>query len=311
MKAKIKVFRYNPKKDKEGYYKTYEVKEEKGKTILDCLNEIKWAIDGTLSYRRSCRSAICGSCAVKINNKAKLACKTQVSDELKAHDEIVIEPLDNMAVIRDLVVDKDVLWKKIEDVMPFLITKTEHLEETSMTKRDVEAFKESENCILCGCCYSDCDVVKHNDEFLGPAALVKGFRFVIDPRDIKAKERLKIYSKKGLWSCAHSFKCIEQCPKKIQPGFRIGDLREIAINSSVKYNVGAINALFYKKSIKEKGKLDEARYILKVKGLFGLIGMSGLTIKLLLKGRIPPLFIKKVKGIEQIQNIYKELEEKN
>lgn len=312
MKAKIKIFRFDPEKDKEPYHKTYNVAIEKGKTILECLNEIKWNMDSSLTYRKSCRSAICGSCAVKINNKAMLACKTQLEKVLEKNKEVLIEPLDNMDVIKDLVVNQDVFWEKIEETMPWLIAKNKKiLEETSMTVEDVDSFEDTENCIMCACCYSDCDAVKHDPEFLGPAAFVKGYRFTIDNRDIKGKERLKIFTKKGLWSCAHSFKCIEQCPKKIEPGYRIADLQEITLNENIKNNVGARNALFYEKSIKKKGKLDEARYIMDVKGFLGLIGSSNLSLKLLLKRRIPPLFLKKIKGIKQIQEIYREVEGKN
>lgn len=302
---KIKVFRFQEGRQS---YQSYDVKVEKGKTVLDCLNEIKWNKDGSLTYRRSCRSAICGSCAVRINKKAMLACETQLEDVIE-NNQVLIESLDNMNVIKDLVVDQTIFWKKIEEVMPWLVTEEKkELKESSMTAEEIEDFKESENCIMCGCCYSDCDAVRHNDKFLGPTALVKGFRFVMDSRDNATMKRLNTYTNKGLWHCSHAYKCIQQCPKDIQPGYRIADLRESALSASIKYNVGAKNALFYKKSIRRTGKLDEAMYILNVKGIFGLLGMTNLSINLLLKGRIPNIFMKKIKGIKQIKGIYEELE---
>ena len=228
MKTTLKIFRYDPKKDDKPRYQDYTLEVEKGTTILDCLNEIKWNHDGSLTFRKSCRSAICGTCAVMLNGKPRLACKTKIS-ELEDSDIITIEPLTIDNVKKDLVVDTKIFWEQIKKVMPWLVPKNENMDKTKenlMPKGDLVKFKNSHICIMCMCCHFDCKSIKFDEKILGPAAFVKGYRFVIDPRDSKRRERLGEYKKNGLSHCDIVYRCMDQCPKNIKVGELISDLKE-------------------------------------------------------------------------------------
>ena len=170
----FKVFRYNPAKDKKGTFEEFKVDYNDSWTVLDYLNYIKWNIDGSLSYRKSCRSAICGSCAMMINKVNRLACKTQIKD---LNSEVVtVEPLKAFPHIKDLVVDMTEFYEKLEAIMPYLI-KNGPLgdKEIHQTEEQRKIIDEAVMCILCGSCTSSCPSYWYNKDYLGPAALYKAF----------------------------------------------------------------------------------------------------------------------------------------
>ena len=161
----FKIKRYNPEKQAEPYFEDFKLDVQEDVTLLDCMNKIKWTLDGSLTYRMSCRSAICGSCAVKVNGHATLACQRQAAHLVK-DDTIILEPLGNMKPIKDLVVDFKPFWDKIDKVKPYLQPKNKAQEKE--TKQSPEQFKlidDSSTCIMCGACYSDCDVLEVDDKF--------------------------------------------------------------------------------------------------------------------------------------------------
>ncbi len=214
-KRNIKILRYDPKTDKKPYWKSYDLEFDPELTILDVLNEIHWKVDGSLAYRRSCRSAICGSCAMKINGQNLLACETPLH---KFKGTIKIEPLPGFPILKDLVVDMDGFFEKMNRVKPYLILeKPAPDKEFLQSPEEFENIREAANCILCGACTSSCPSLWANEDYLGPAALLKAYRFVFDTRDDGSVDRIDIVNdKNGIWRCHTIFNCMEACPKNIK-----------------------------------------------------------------------------------------------
>ncbi|MFQ6087808.1 MAG: succinate dehydrogenase/fumarate reductase iron-sulfur subunit [Candidatus Methanofastidiosia archaeon] len=222
---RFKIFRFNPEKDEKPYFKTYDLEIEEGMTVLDALNEIKWRMDGTLSYRKSCRSAICGSCAMVVNGKYVLACNTQLLN-LKSK-KIKIEPLTNFPIIKDLIVDLSEFFEKYERIKPYLTAPNPPKKERIQTPAEFKKIDEYVMCIMCSACYAACPSVWWRRDFLGPAALTKVYRFYADTRDEEKLERLEIAdSLEGAWGCRIMFRCEEACPKKIGTTYAIQQLKK-------------------------------------------------------------------------------------
>ncbi len=214
-KVNVKVLRYNPDTDDKHYWKDYEFEMDSSLTILDLVNEIHWKHDGTLAYRRSCRSSICGSCAMKVNGRNILACETPMH---MFGTKFKIEPLPGFKIIKDLVVDLDDFFAKMERIKPYLIlNKQTPDKEFHQTPEEFEEIREAANCILCAACTSSCPSTWSNEDYLGPAAMLKAYRYVFDSRDDGADERLDIMNdRNGIWRCHTIFNCIEACPKHIK-----------------------------------------------------------------------------------------------
>jgi succinate dehydrogenase / fumarate reductase iron-sulfur subunit len=231
--ARVKILRYNPEEDKKPHWKSYEVEIEEGVTILDVLNEIHWHQDGSLAYRRSCRSAICGSCAMKVNGKNVLACETPLH-MFKGY-KLKIEPLPGLKILKDLVVDMDDFFNKLERIKPYLmLDKPVPDKEFIQLPEEFEDIREAANCILCAACTSSCPMVWSNDNYHGPAALLKAYRFIFDSRDDGADERIDIINdRNGIWRCHTIFNCMEACPKKIKITEYLSRLKVKAAENSI------------------------------------------------------------------------------
>ncbi|GAB6045154.1 succinate dehydrogenase/fumarate reductase iron-sulfur subunit [Caminibacter profundus] len=270
MLVTFKVYRYNPEVDDKPHYEKYELELKDDGVILDALNKIKWEIDGSLSYRRSCRHGICGSCAVKLNGKNVLACKTPIKEAVEMFgNELVIEPLskNKNKVVKDLVVDKKDFWDKHDKVKPYLIAEIdEHPESENLIKPElVEILEEADYCIACGCCFYACGSISVNKDFLGPQALAKTYRFTSDVRDDAKKERLELVNElgSGIWDCVKCQACIEVCPKGVDPFIKITHLHNQAFEEGVaKRNVATKHAEGFVHSIKKHGILDEGMLVL-------------------------------------------------
>jgi succinate dehydrogenase / fumarate reductase iron-sulfur subunit len=232
VKAKVKILRYHPQKDRKPYWKDYDVEVEPDATILDVLNEIHWNIDGTLAYRRSCRSAICGSCAMKVNNQNVLACETPMS---RFKNKLKIEPLPGLKIIKDLVVDWDDFFAKLERIKPYLIVDRPVPEkEFLQLPEEFEQISEAATCILCAACTSSCPSLWGNNDYLGPAALLKAYRFIFDTRDDGTDERIDIINdRNGIWRCHTIFNCMEACPKNIKITEYLSRLKVKAAENSI------------------------------------------------------------------------------
>ena len=313
--AKFRIKRYNPEKQSEPYYEEFDYDIPEGATLLDCLNHIKWNMDGTLTYRMSCRSAICGSCGMKGNGHALLACQKQAAHLLKdGSDTITVEPLGNMPVIKDLATDFQQFWEKIDQVKPYLRNNEKPPEqEREQSPQEFKKIDDATTCIMCGACYSDCNVLEVDKNFLGPAALAKAQRFVEDSRDQDTRERIKDLSKPGgMWDCTHCGECVERCPKPAEPFYRIKELMAVGLKEGVTNNVGARHALSFVKSVKHSGRLNENKIPVESMGYFNIKGLLDLVpvgLRMLLKMKIPPIIHKPVDDVKDVQRIFEEFGE--
>jgi len=232
MKVSVRILRFDPEKDKKPYWQQFEVEAEPTDRVLDLLHYIRDEHDGTLAFRRSCGHGICGSDAMVINGKNRLACKTLVKD-LK--QPITIEPLKGFRVIKDLVVDMEPFFAKYRTIMPYLINDeppppTERLQ----SPEERELFDDTTKCILCACCTTSCPVFWSNSQYLGPAALVAAHRFVFDSRDRAAYQRLQILAQYGgVFTCRTTFNCVDACPRGINVTKAILELRQAILTGKV------------------------------------------------------------------------------
>jgi len=232
MQVHLRIQRFNPEVDSKPYYEDHEVEVEPTDRVLDALNKVKWFHDGTLTYRRSCAHGVCGSDAMRINGRNRLACKVLIRD---VGTNITIEPLVGFRVIRDLVVDMEPFFNAYKSVLPFLINDdpaptTERLQ----SPEDRERFDDTTKCSLCACCTSSCPITWTNDEFVGPAAIVNAHRFIFDSRDQGAAERLAVLNQKsGVWRCRTVFNCTEACPRGIQVTRAIEEVKRTLLTGDV------------------------------------------------------------------------------
>jgi succinate dehydrogenase / fumarate reductase iron-sulfur subunit len=233
----LRVRRYDPESGNAAYWQDFDVELEPERSVLDGILRAKWDEDGSLSIRCSCQAAICGSCAVRINGKSALACNTKLGEALEKAgknglDHILVEPMNNMPVIKDLIVDMDAVhWKKVQRVVPWLLPEGDPPErEYIVPPESMIDITQSMACIHCGACNSACLALEVDPEFVGPAALAKAYRFVGDPRDAHHEDRLLDLAEDphGIYDCTHCFACIEVCPKDVAPMNQIMRLRRRA-----------------------------------------------------------------------------------
>ncbi|MGD6851740.1 MAG: succinate dehydrogenase/fumarate reductase iron-sulfur subunit [Candidatus Bathyarchaeia archaeon] len=221
MQVTLKVYRFNPQTDKKPHYDTFQVEAEPNERLLDCLNRVRWIQDSTLAFRMSCAHGICGSDGLTINGQAALACQKLLKD-YDYTKEILIEPLRYFRVIKDLVVDIEPFFTRVESINPFTpqpAQKSEPQEkERIQTPQELSRMEDAVKCILCACCYSACPVLNGEDEeFVGPAAVLREQRYVFDSRTANTKERLAVLEKPhGIWACKSYYKCTQVCPKNIK-----------------------------------------------------------------------------------------------
>jgi succinate dehydrogenase / fumarate reductase, iron-sulfur subunit len=220
IKITLKVYRFNPEADTEAHYDTFNIEAQLNDRILDCLNKIRWQQDSTLSFRMSCAHGICGSDGLTINSQSSLACQKLVKD-YDCTKEILIEPLRYFNVVKDLIVDLNPFFEKIKSINPQTPQSTANVEpekERSQTIEERSRFDDGLKCILCGCCYGACPVMTEQDqEFIGPAAILRAQRYIFDSRTTNANERLKVMQKlHGVWGCKNYYMCTVVCPKNIK-----------------------------------------------------------------------------------------------
>lgn len=210
----------------EPYFASYRVKVIPGLTVLSVLLRIRDELDGSLAFRSSCRSAVCGSCAMVINGKIDLACRTQVSSF--GTETIILEPLPNLEIIKDLVVDMTPFWASYEKIRPYLVRLSPDPEkELPQSEEERRRIDQYVNCILCASCYGSCPVLARDPEYLGPHAFAKLERFMADSRDERPQSVLtEINDTRGVWGCDTVLRCIEACPKDVRPTDSVISLRK-------------------------------------------------------------------------------------
>lgn len=226
MKVTFKIRRYNAEKGEKSYWQSYDVDVEPTDRVVDGLNQIKWFMDGTLAFRRSCVHGICGSDAMIINGKNRLACKVLVKN-LK--HPILLEPLRGFRVIRDLVVDMEPFFDKYRAIRPYFVNNDPPPpKERLQSPEEREKFDDTTKCILCAACTTSCPSFWANGDFFGPASIVQAHRFIFDSRDQATLERLKILGGKiGIWRCRTVFNCVEACPREIDVTRSIEELKRL------------------------------------------------------------------------------------
>lgn len=229
--ATIRIQRFNPDVDRKPYFDQYQVAVNEEKTLLNALHEIKTTQDGSLTFRRSCRHAICGSCAVNVNGQNMLVCHTPLQDVLDRKGRVTLRPLPYQPIIRDLVVDRSVFWQQYERIKPWLVPSgIEPEKEFRLSPDEVAALHEAETCIMCGACYAACPIVGINPRYIGPHALQKLYTRVMDARDGALAERLDLVEQHdGIYGCRTVTTCISDCPKGLNPTRAISTLRQIAL----------------------------------------------------------------------------------
>jgi succinate dehydrogenase / fumarate reductase, iron-sulfur subunit len=232
----LRIRRFNPEAAAEAYWQDFDIRIDPKERVLDALHQIKWEEDGTLTFRRSCAHGICGSDAMRINGRNRLACKTLIKDiaEVKGGRgtrPVIVEPIKGMTVLKDLVVDMEPFFQAYRDVMPFLITTgNEPSRERRQSAADRARFDDTTKCILCAACTSSCPVFWNDGQYFGPAAIVGAHRFIFDSRDEGAEQRLEILNDRdGVWRCRTTFNCTDACPRGIEVTKAIQEVKRALI----------------------------------------------------------------------------------
>ena len=311
MRLTFTIHRFNPEVDSTSHSQEFRLDVGRGMTILDALIRIKNECDGSLALRYSCRSAICGSCAMTINGSEKLACRTSLRKELERHGHITVAPLRNLPVIKDLVVDMASFWEKIRDVHPWLVSAARLAPEgvPAQTKARDDAHPQFHNvdaCIMCGACVAACTVHEVSKGFAGPAALAKADRFLSDPRESPSSIRARLSALQddhGIWDCTRCNFCVEVCPKDVKPMEAIIRLRRASLEQGFTTTGGARHVLGFTELVEQQGRLNEAIMPLKVVGFApqGISRIMPLGIKMFLKGKVPNPFGHALPGLSQLQ----------
>lgn len=312
---------------------TYFLDVDPSSTILDCLNRIKWEQDGTLAFRKNCRNTICGSCSMRINGRSALACKENIRGELErlkqissnmlaiegsapsgldAPPEIMLAPMGNLPVIKDLIVDMQRFWANLQTVDPYVSTAGRQVPEREFlqTPEERARLNQSGNCILCGACYSECNACEVDSSFVGPHALAKAYRLVADSRDQQTEERLEKYNRgtEGVWGCTRCYYCNAVCPMGVAPLDQIGKIKEAILDRK---NAQTSRSIRHRKVlidlVKQGGWIDERRFGLQVVGnsfrdLKGLLSLGPLGLRMVTKGKFP-LHFEKSEGTDTVRSL--------
>ncbi|MBA2444772.1 MAG: succinate dehydrogenase iron-sulfur subunit [Nocardioidaceae bacterium] len=230
MDVTLKLRRYNPEVSDEVSWETFSVVQQPTDRVLDALHTIKWDQDGTLTFRRSCAHGVCGSDAMRINGRNRLACKTLLKD-VNPGKPITVEPIQGLPVLKDLVVDMEPFFAAYKSVMPFLITDgNEPTRERVQSQKDRDRFDDTTKCILCAACTTSCPVYWADGQYFGPQAIVGAHRFIFDSRDEGTAQRLEILNdNEGVWRCRTTFNCTEACPRGIEVTKAIQEVKRALI----------------------------------------------------------------------------------
>ncbi len=345
----LKVRRYQPEAEASDggaagpYWQDFDVDLDPTLSVLDGLLQARDRDDGSLAVRCSCRAAICGSCGVKVNGESTLACLTQLGDAHEAanrrnggSEPIVVEPMGNMPVIKDLVTDMESThWEKMRRVTPWLLDDGDPPErERIVEPESMVDITQTIACIQCGACVSACLSMEVDPGFIGPAALAKAYRFVGDPRDVQTEERLYDLAQdpQGIYDCTHCFSCVDACPKGVAPMDQIMRLRRLAGDEAGidDDNNGRRHETAFVKIIEKKGTLDESlllqesyaqgvkgKLIPKPRAIKGLLASIPTAIRGIRTGKMRSLK-KLIPGVhdelpgdaqEQVQRIYEHAED--
>jgi succinate dehydrogenase / fumarate reductase iron-sulfur subunit len=331
----LKIRRFDPESGEPAYWQDFNVELEPERSVLDGILQVRGDQDGSLGIRCSCQAAICGSCGVKINGRSRLACNTLIGEAAAAakNGAIVVEPMGNMPVLKDLIVDMDAVhWKKVQRVVPWLIPDGPAPErEYIVPAESMIDITQAMACIQCGACVGACLSLEVDPEFVGPAALAKAYRFVGDPRDGATEERLRDLAEDphGIFDCTHCFQCIEVCPKEVAPMSQIMRLRRRATQDfHIKdRNNGYGHEKAFTGLIEKYGTLHEAQLLprsfgdgsliksqVTPHGIKNLLPTTGTAVRGVTSGKVAvskALRHHKLPDQDQVKRIYNEIESKD
>jgi succinate dehydrogenase / fumarate reductase iron-sulfur subunit len=314
-KVIFRIQRFDPDKDDKPRDQDFELELEPGATVLKTLHKIRAEQDPTLAYRYSCGSAICGSCAMKINGHAVLSCKTQAAECVR--DGVVrVGPLGNLKVLRDLVVDMDPFLDSLGNVKPYLVPDSQvpaPEKERAQSPEQFLAIDPATTCILCAACYSDCNVLGVDSSFLGPASLARAQRFIFDSRDAETDQRMRgISERTGVWDCTHCGECSTRCPTETKPLERIEEIRVRAMAEGPHGNAGARHILGFRESVGKRGILNEQYLLLRSVGFFNIPGLLSLVpsaVRGIMRGKAPPPIPHTIDKVDEVRKIFARFEE--
>ncbi|MEY4226200.1 MAG: succinate dehydrogenase iron-sulfur subunit [Actinomycetota bacterium] len=311
MEATLRIRRWDPDTQR-ARFDTFTVTVPVTASVLDALDAIKDTRDGTLAYRKSCRMAVCGSCGMRIDGGAALACKTPMKKFVDAGHTITVSPMGNLPVIKDLVVDMAPFWEKIRAVKPYLDTRDEDVPDTEwrVAPEHHDMIHKESLCILCGCCVSECNSMESDPDFLGPAALAKAYRFVGDARDTDTRERLRdLNGAHGIWDCTRCYFCNQRCPKGVDPRDAIAKLGAESFKEGFVRDEGARHAKVFVDSTYKGGYLRETELVPKTIGPVNAVKDIPFALQLARAGKVPnPLSPHKAKDNDEVKRLWKLLE---
>jgi succinate dehydrogenase / fumarate reductase, iron-sulfur subunit len=293
MQVALKIWRYDPVAGDRAL-REYEFDAPEEATLLDCLDIVKDRIDGTLAYRKSCRMMICGSCGMRMDGAAVLACQTRMQPIAEAGHVPVVSSMGNLPIVKDLVVDMTPFWDKFLAVKPYLQPGYEEPPEDKefvIPQERMNVIHKESLCINCGCCVSECNAMESDPDFLGPQALAKGMRFVGDPRDGAKVQRLEEYnSEHGIWDCTRCYFCNERCPKGVDPRDAIAKLGAESVAEGIDRDMGAKHAKWFVTSARTTGWLRETELVPKTQGIVTSVKQMKFAMGLARRGKVPPPF---------------------
>jgi succinate dehydrogenase / fumarate reductase iron-sulfur subunit len=292
-------------------YQTFELDLHDEAMVLDGLIHIREYVDESLCVRCSCRSAICGSCAMWVNGHAMLACTTKLKDVVE-DGAVRVEAPPSMPIVRDLVWDMTPFMEKMRAVKPWLQGKPAPAnEEYRVPNEAMDELVQEVSCISCGACLMDCESYAVNENFLGPHALARAYRYAADPRDASTQERLKAYSDpNGVWDCTHCYECVHVCPKGVAPLEQILKIRKMSVEAGFTNNAGTRHAVAFAQSVRDSGRLNELTLLPKSLGLFNIkaqLETLPSAFNLIRAGKLPPIIHKHIPGVTRIRAIFKKV----
>jgi succinate dehydrogenase / fumarate reductase iron-sulfur subunit len=311
MEATLRVRRYAGEGAR-AETKQYTVEVPVTATLLDCLDAVKDQRDGTLAYRKSCRMAVCGSCGMRMDGGAVLACKTAMKPFVDAGHVVTVAPMGNLPVIKDLVVDMAPFWSKVRAIKPYLDTGGAEAPEREwrVTPQQGALIAKEALCIMCGCCVSECNSMEADPDFLGPAALAKAYRFVGDVRDGDTRNRLSDLSgAHGIWDCTRCYFCNQRCPREVDPRDAIAKLGAEAFRERLTRDEGARHAKVFVQSTYKGGYLRETELVPKTIGPIAAITQIPFALQLARAGKVPnPLAPHKAKDNAEVKRLWQLIE---
>src|SRR3954453_18106189 len=308
MQFTLKIERWNPETE-EGGLQEYTVDAAETATLLDVLDVVKDTVDGSVTYRKSCRMAVCGSCGMRMDGAAVLACKTPMAPLAEEGRVPVISPMGNLPVIKDLVVDMDPFWEKFRAIKPYLddTDSDPPVKEWRVQQSELDQIMKEARCIQCGCCVSECNSMEADPDFLGPAALAKSARFVYDVRDRGGKSRLELVNgEHGVWDCTRCYFCQERCPKGVDPRDAIAKVGARIYQEGMHSDKGARHARVFVKSAHKTGYLLETNLVPETVGPIAAIKEIPFAMRLARAGKVPnPLKPHKAKKLDEVRKLEK------